>query len=143
MLNPKQDAIALMKLFEGILERLQDNEYEALLHGEGTLIFHSLKKMDDSVVSKEIKRNKPKSQNCDINRLASKILDIQSREEAYQVLSSNLKKAALIEIASTLDVHIKKNENKEAIIHKIIEAVVGARLRSKAIKETELRKRPQ
>lgn len=46
-----------------------------------------------------------------------------------------------MEIASVLSVHVQKNDTKEKISYKIIESVVGAKLRSKAIKDTELRKK--
>jgi phosphohistidine phosphatase SixA len=141
MLHSKQEAIALVKVFEEVLAGMQESEYKALIQGEGTLIFQPLNVMDDCEVLKKTKQTKTIGHNSDIGELVLKLSQAQSREEAYQVLSSNLKKATLLEIASTFVVHIRKNENKETIIHKIIEGVVGARLRSKAIKETEIRKR--
>lgn len=92
----------------------------------------TLKKKDDSV-----------QHEISVEEFVPKLLAAKTKEEAQLIIiiPQKLKKAILLEIASVLSVHVQKNDTKEKISYKIIESVVGAKLRSKAIKETELRKK--
>lgn len=62
---------------------------------------------------------------------------IPTRQEAYEILSK-MKVIDLLELAKTNRVFVHKR-NKKAIIEKIIESTVGARLRSEAIKSISLK----
>jgi len=103
------------------------DELEKLLNGEGKLIF-SDKKIVDKKKLNELQSNDP---------IIAQLRQVNNRQEATKLLSSKgIFKNDLINIASFFKVHINKSDNKAKIIEKIIEATVGAILRSKAIKET-------
>ncbi len=70
------------------------------------------------------------------NEILSKFKDCKTREEGLQILSNNLKnKKDLTSFAKLLDVSILKQDKVDTIKEKIIEATIGAVLRSNAIQD--------
>jgi hypothetical protein len=70
----------------------------------------------------------------EIKIFIEKLINISSREEAHNFLNINLgTKKSLELIAKKLDILISKQDKIEIIRDKIIEATVGARIRSQAI----------
>lgn len=70
-----------------------------------------------------------------LDELIQKLSALPSREEAQQFFISNYPAKKVLEvIAKELDISISKQDRIENIREKIIEATVGARLRSQAIR---------
>jgi len=63
-----------------------------------------------------------------------------TNDRYFSDIEKTILKKDLITIAASFKVHINKSDNKAKIIEKIVEATVGATLRSKAIRETTLKK---
>jgi hypothetical protein len=71
----------------------------------------------------------------DLSALASRILDAQDREEAKEILEREaLTRKELTQLGQAHNVHIVKEDKVELIEAKIVEALVGSRLNSKAIR---------
>lgn len=75
----------------------------------------------------------------DTKALSTEIIDVmerfQSREEAMVYLSENIGTRKEIEVvARKLDIPVSQQDKAETLKEKIVEATVGARLRSLAIK---------
>ena len=71
----------------------------------------------------------------DLDALATRILDAADRVEANQILESErLTRKELMKLGQAHNVHIVKEDKVETIEAKIVEALVGSRLNSKAIR---------
>ena len=70
-----------------------------------------------------------------INELVAKLTAFPSRADASQFMEANFEtRKTLDQIARHLDVPVLKQDKLEVLREKVIEATVGARLRSEAIK---------
>jgi hypothetical protein len=101
-----------------------------------------IKKLLDDSYSVEIrlirKRHKDElphiNSDIDIPNVASEITSLVSREQAQKFLDENFNSRKRLEqIARYLNIPILKNDKVETLRDKIIEATVGAKLRSQAI----------
>lgn len=124
--SKRQFSLAMSRILDAI-EALSEEEFT---------------KLADSVYSVEIritrKRNKeepvPLVSEEDLQSLIAKITGMPNREEAQQFLDINFSARKSIEpIARRLDIPIMKQDKIEILRDKIIEATVGARIRSEAI----------
>ncbi len=128
----KTEVLKAMKLVTSTLSSMTESELEDLLNGKGRLIY-SESKLIEKVVIRETQPTHP---------AVSKLKGLETREEATMLLSQkSILKKDLIEIARTCNVHINNSDKKAKLIEKIVEATVGASLRSKAIRETDVRRR--
>lgn len=121
----------VFKIIADTLAKLKDDEFDKLVKGEGKLIF-SEKQLVDKAKVVEYRPNQP---------VMTQLRAVNTREDATRLLSQKtILKKDLITIAASFKVHINKSDNKAKIIEKIVGATVGATLRSKAIRETTLKK---
>lgn len=84
------------------------------------------------------KRSKEESilpaQEADLANIIEKLTALPNREEAQQFLDANFSTRKSVEpIARKLDIPISKQDKVETLRDKVIEATVGARVRSQAI----------
>ena len=139
MSNSKINTLKIFKILEKVLNELEADEYEGLINEMGQLVYQPIGK---SEISNVVKRNEgSNSPNPNIDEIVQKLGDAKTKEEGNEILSLKLKKVVLLDVAGAFSVHVRKNDTKETIIFKIIESVIGAKLRSEAIKQTELRRR--
>ena len=124
--SKRQFSLAMSRILDAI-EGLSEEEFT---------------KLCDSVYSVEIritrKRNKeepvPSVSEEDLQSLIARITGMSNREEAQQFLDISFSTRKSIEpIARRLDIPIMKQDKIEILRDKIIEATVGARIRSEAI----------
>ena len=101
-----------------------------------------LSKLGDESYSIEIrltrKRNKEEvvspSHEIDMAKLIEKLTEFANRQEAQYFLDANFSTRKSLElVARKLDIPISKQDKVEALRDKVIEATVGARVRSQAI----------
>ncbi|MBE7567998.1 hypothetical protein HER14_07585 [Acidithiobacillus thiooxidans] len=101
-----------------------------------------LSKLGDESYSIEIrltrKRNKDDAitpiQEVDLANVIEKLTNFPSREDAQQFLDANFSTRKSVElIARKLDIPISRQDKVEILRDKVIEATVGARVRSQAI----------
>jgi S-ribosylhomocysteine lyase LuxS involved in autoinducer biosynthesis len=71
-----------------------------------------------------------------IEEIESILVKSDKREEGYSALAG-LKVAALKQLCSKFDVYISK-PNKQSLQESLVEATIGSRLRSEAIRKTKL-----
>lgn len=120
--------------FSGALRRLVD-AVERLSEDD-------ISKLGDESYSIEIrltrKRNKEDAtspiQETDLANIIEKLTGLANREEAQHFLNANFPTRKSVElIARQLDIPISKQDKVETLRDKVIEATVGARVRSQAI----------
>jgi len=109
----------LMNLSSEEIEKLSDKGYDVELR----------------VVRKRTKDEVEQTLYQDFNVLVEKLTSFNSREEASDFLFRTFEtKRPLEQLARSLDIPIIKQDKVEILREKIIEATVGARIRSEAIK---------
>lgn len=126
----KKDFSLLLKILEESVEKLSEQDLAGLIKGEVILV---PKKVESK---KEFEIGELKYQN-----IILQLADAKDRKQAESILlDSNILKKDLIVISDLLEVYVSKNDTKEKMIEKIIEATVGAKSRSVAIKGLDLKK---
>lgn len=132
-MTARQDMKRLLQALSKMLDQMTEEEYEQFLSGELKLSFVHKDKENRQV--KEISEEDLKSLSCTINEL-------KDREKAQYFLKNDPRvhlKNNLVRLAKFLQVHVVKSDKREIIEEKIIEFVVGAKLRSEAIQGVNLK----
>ena len=114
----------LLRVIATVIENLSDDEIDSLLSGKATLNYQSIS------ISKDDQKKLPEIENEDI---VNKLNKSKDREEAKVILSEVPNKDTLTAIAKSLKVHVVKYDRREDIENKLIEFVIGAKLRTEAI----------
>jgi len=114
----------LFRIVATVIENLSDDEIDNLLSGKATLIYQA------PSISKQNQKEPPIIENEDI---INKLNECKDREEAKVILSEVPNKDTLSAIAKSLKVHVVKYDRREDIENKLIEFVIGAKLRTEAI----------
>ncbi|MEN9433327.1 MAG: hypothetical protein RLZZ422_916 [Pseudomonadota bacterium] len=113
------------------LEGLDDTDIAKLNSGDFTV---SLKIVRRQTVATKAKNTSDQ----DFNKILEELTSCKDREIGYKVLSSySLNKKELELFAKSINVHIMKTDKIEKIRDKLIEATIGATLRSIAIQGKE------
>ncbi len=123
---------ALAKILRALattIEGMADEDVELLLAGKGKLTFTPAEKPKNANVEPS----------ADHAALMSRLNDCKDRDEARQVLLSVATKDALISLAKGQKLYVAKNDRREDIENKIIEFVIGAKLRTEAIQTLNLK----
>ena len=123
------DFVSVMNKFA---DELSDEQFKNLLRGKGRVVY-----IEDEAVENinETVDNRLYDYAMNINKL-------NSREAAFTYIEElKLKKEELIEIGKLVNANVFKKDNKQRIIERIVEASVGTRLRSEAIKEIDLNRK--
>jgi hypothetical protein len=136
-MNQKQEFSKLFSIFSKIVHRLSEEQYQQILSGEGELIFQRRNEKKRIVGRKETA-----SESGLVVSIKDKLIKLSCREEGLKLLleSKAVKKNTLVELASAFYVHILKSDKKQVIAEKIVEQVVGTKLRSNAIQEINLKR---
>lgn len=109
------------------------------------MIEDDLKKLSDPTYSIEIRfvRRKVRDESvldlvpADVNKIIEEITALPSRQDAQRMLDAKYSTRKQLEpIARKLDIPIIKQDKMETLRDKVIEATVGARIRSQAIQGT-------
>mgnify|MGYP003588645164 CR=1 FL=1 len=131
----RKEIATLLKVVANLIERMTEKEYRELLSGRGGLAFQP---------ETEVREKAPKPAELNDEKIVELIQDINklsSREEASSLLMErNLSRNSLGKISGRLKIHVTKSDTKEKLVQKIVESIVGARLRSEAIKDTDLKR---
>lgn len=129
----KKEFFTFLKVLIGIIDQLNDEQYKGLINGTGKLVYQDIEKNQDT-------KKDPKKIEVRTINYANKLTQFDSREKAFDFIKKmKCKKNELIDIANYHNIHILKSYTKEKIIKRIVEALVGEKLRSKAIKNTNLK----
>jgi hypothetical protein len=116
----------LLRIIASTLDNLSEEELENLLSGKGTLVYKPT-----DIISKTNSKETPQS--VDTGDILNRLNECQDREKARAVLSEVPNKETLTTIAKSLKVHVVKYDRREDIENKIIEFLIGAKLRTEAI----------
>lgn len=127
MINQKhQFSCAFQRLVEAV-ERLSEDNFSKLSDESFNIEIRLTRKR-----SKE--ESSTPTHDADLENIILKLTAFPNREEAQQFLETNFSTRKSVEIiARKLDIPISKQDKFETLRDKVIEATVGARVRSMAI----------
>lgn len=130
----KNELSKLFIAFGKLLDKMSEEEYDAFLNNnfDGSKIVTDKKKK--TAEKKEINE-------VEIDNFIKQLQSIDSRDEARKFINDNelfKLKDNLTKIAKKLKVHIIKNDKKEDIENKIIEFIIGSKLRTDAFRGLNL-----
>jgi hypothetical protein len=122
----KHDMTKVFRRIVSALDQLSDDDVSKLIDDSYNIEFR--------LTRKRHKEENLSITETDIAKLVSEITALTSREEAQDFLDSKYgTRKALEPIARNLDIPIMKQDKIDVLRDKIIEATVGARIRSQAI----------
>lgn len=126
-----KDQIQLLKIVFDFLDNLSEEQLKLLVTKKARLILEIEKKISEE--SKPI-------QIC-VEEICEKIEGFMTREDALEyIMGLSLSKSELKAIAKKYDIPIGSKETNNQIVDKIIENVVGSRLKFDALLNTDLKR---
>ena len=128
-MSDKATIANLFRLLAATVEGLDQQQLDALLAGTGKLTFAVTR------TAKEKSTTAP----LDHATILEELNGCKDRLEAGRVLSRITGRDALAALARTLRVHVIKNDRREDVESKIIEFVIGGKLRTEAIQSLNMK----
>lgn len=119
----------LLRTIVATIENLEESEIDQLIAGKARLTLDTRKKTKDTSSKSPIDRS----------LILSRLDGTTDRVEARKILGEIETRDALADFARTLKVHIVKHDRREDIESKIIEFLIGGKLRTEAIRTLNLR----
>ena len=140
-MSKKELSNLLKALLQGLKE-LDESQYQQLLEGKGRIQFIGL---ESRAIDKDKKGRRAYGHIYSDEELKISINQLRAcrtREEAWTLLRgkySILTRDNLAQLSRLLGVYTKKSDKRESIEEKIVESVVGTKLRSEAIRGLNLK----
>ncbi len=136
----RRETIALLRALIRAIDELSDIEFDEVIKGEGRLAFVEFKER----LGKTKLKTKASFQISpdDLKMVAQQLKSSITREEAIAFLHQDgrtILKENLVHLAKILGIHVEKNDKRELVEQKIVEFVVGTKLRSEAIRSLSLK----
>ena len=138
----KSEVVNLLKVIVQALNQLDESQYEQLLNGKGRIKFIEL---EPRATDRHVKRQRSLKVNLsdeEMQLVAEQLKICQTRDDARTLLHKNgrdMSKDSLLRLAKFLGVHVNKNDRNNIVEDKIVEFVVGARLRAETIRGLNLK----
>ena len=129
--DTKQTISRVLKSFAAALDSMDERQFNLLIHGEGNLRFAEVSRNGRRPAVAEQLEN-------EVNEVAVKLKEAESREIAERLLASidhPKRRDFLVLVAEATGVVLGSKDTIKRIEKKLIETVVGSKLRSKAFKE--------
>jgi len=113
----------VLRAIAGAIDGLEQDEVDQLIAGKGKLTF----------TPTETPRKHEYNVSGDVVAVWQKLNDCKDRNEARQLLSSIASRDELASFAKMQKIHVTKQDRREDIENKLIEFVIGGKLRTEAI----------
>jgi len=133
----KREITRLLRVLAETLEDMTIGEYDQLLDGRGRLKFSAFDKK-----GKERSKGSSKATFEELQTLGDQLRETKTREEARELLRKDPRtprKDNLEQLARLLKVHVNKHDTRATVEDKIVESVIGVKLRSEAIQGLNLK----
>jgi hypothetical protein len=122
-MNQKEQLTKLLRVLAAAVEGLDQRQLDQLLGGKAKLTFSLVDKAKEASAVTVI----------DNSAVLQQLNECRDRNEAQRVLSQITNRDALALFARALKIHVVKHDRREDIESKIIEFVIGGKLRTEAI----------
>ena len=125
-----EDSKRLIEIIYKFISKAKNEDLNKLISGEYKLAFTNV----------EVKKKEILKDNGEIETLYKEIKKSNSREEAKDILvKSKFTKAKLLQLSEFLEVKIPKSYNKDKIIERIVDIVIGWNLERESIGKVKLK----
>ncbi|SCH47763.1 MULTISPECIES: hypothetical protein [unclassified Romboutsia] len=125
-----EDSKKLIEIIYKFISKAKNDDLNKLISGEYKLAFTNV----------EVKKKEILKDNGEIEAIYKKIKKSNSREEAKDILvKSKLTKVKLLQLSEFLEVKIPKSYNKDKIIERIVDIVIGWNLERETIGKVKLK----
>ena len=125
-----EDSKKLIEIIYKFISKAKNDDLNKLISGEYKLAFTNV----------EVKKKEILKDNGEIETLYKEIKKSNSREEAKDILvKSKFTKAKLLQLSEFLEVKIPKSYNKDKIIERIVDIVIGWNLERESIGKVKLK----
>lgn len=118
----------LLRLLANSIENLEQDQIELLLAGKAKLVY---------TVNEKPKDEAPQS--IDHTALLARLNDCQDRDQARLVLAELPNRDAVAAFARSQKIHVIKSDRREELEDKIIEFLIGRKLRTEAIQTLNMK----
>lgn len=124
----------LFSAFGKLIEKMTDDEFIKLMNGEIGLTLEGRNKTKNM---KSKKKDEAKVE--DIVNVIEKLKESDTREKAKEILLNQfpITKINLMKLAKFLEIHVIKDDKTDTIINKIIEFLIGSKLKKDAIRQLD------
>lgn len=127
----RHELMALLGIVASAIRGLSDEQYENLVNGKARLVYRESVSKPAAKVRVDLEAS---------TSYLEHLQDMSSREEALAYLQGlKLKKDILLEMCGEMEIHVLKSDTREKLMAKLVESLVGARLRSEAIRSSNLK----
>lgn len=137
MKSKRHIAVMLRRLLEAV-ENMSESDIEQLVNSTDRLKIT----VSQSTRAKSRISEGSKMSGDEMWILIRELQNCKTREEAREILHRDPRaplKDNLTKVAKLLKVHVNKHDRREALEDKIVESVIGVKLRSEAIRELNLK----
>lgn len=136
--------VRVLRSVAGSIAHLTPDEFAALLSGRGKLVYvgpeDRVARGGRAAAPKQPRARKSRRSREELSEVEREFIASPDRESARSLLErSGLVKEDLLSLARSLAVPVKSGDRVETIRFKLVEGVVGARLRSEALRQTDVR----
>lgn len=125
----KKSALAVLKAVTKLVSSLSEEDVEAILAGRASikLVYDNGRSTSASGLTTGV--------NIDTEVIKDRLAKLESTTDGFEMLqAANLTRAELERIARSLDIAILKQDSVQRLEEKLVEALIGSRLNSRAIR---------
>lgn len=131
-----KETVKLFKFIINFIDELSDDDIQAILDNRASLKlqYKKAQKRRDNACIKKVKKN------VDVDEVRNKLEVMNSREEAEKYLVDlKLNKESLKQIAKLYNIAITTKDTNNRLIYKIVEGIVGSKLKFEVLLNTNLK----
>lgn len=130
-----KDQVKLFKLVFDTLNQLTENQLHDLLNKKAKLKISYVEE-----VKSEQEKIDDKNLEAQVKYLVNELSTVSTREEAISILSnSNINKNILKSVSKSYSISLSSKDTNTVIIEKIVESLIGSKLRFDALLNTNLK----
>jgi hypothetical protein len=126
----KNSALSVLRIITKMISTMSQEDLEALGSGKARLTITR-----SSTEQSELRLDRTKGGAVDFDKLRSELGAMQSTEAGFEILDeARLTRAELERMARSLDLPVMKQDSIRRLEEKLIEALIGSRLNSRAVR---------
>jgi hypothetical protein len=128
----KNTALAALRAVTKVISNMSQEDLEALASGKATLM---LVGTEESPAQEELGVSQQKRGALDYARLLGDLRAVESTEAGFTILrEAELTRSELERLSRSLDLPVTKQDSAGHLEEKVVEALIGSRLNSRAIR---------
>jgi hypothetical protein len=128
----KNTALAALRVVTKVISNMSQEDLEDVASGKATLM---LVRTEESQAQRELAISQQKRGALDYARLRDDLRAVESTEAGFTILrEAELTRSELERLSRSLDLPVTKQDSAGHLEEKVVEALIGSRLNSRAIR---------